>query len=273
MAGRWSCVALVIVLVVACRTPKKEVSVYPLADEEFGNARHRHTSSDAGKSVTGRVKPQNCAVTETATNSTAADAPVTNSVSPIVVPPVHALPVADKLSAPSTVKTETIHLKPNDQPPLAAPTNTPARLGLPGLSGLQSFVPVSQPIHLNLSAWTNSAIRGTAGLIVPSVSPASAPVNRQLPASVNMPVNISSNPAGTAGVANAVALPAVGAAATNAVDALSKSVDLEPLLDGVHDEAWRQRQADQQRAAESARQSERDNLEKTLQRFLQPASK
>jgi len=274
MAGRWSCVALVVVLVVACRTPKKEVSVYPLADDESGNARHRHASSDTGKSVIGRVGLPNCTGTETATNSTVVAAPVTNSIPTAIMPSTSTKPpVVDKSPAPATVKTETIHLKSNELPPMTAPTNTTEHLGLPGLSGSQSFAPVSQPIHLSLPAWTTPAVRETTGLAVPNVNPAPAAVNRQLPTRVNMPVNISSNSSSAADMAQTVTLPAVGAAATNAVDALSKPVDLEPLLDGVHDEAWRQRQADQQRAAESARQSERDNLEKTLQRFLQPAAK
>jgi len=274
MAGRWSCVALVVVLVVACRTPKKEVSIYPLDDDESGNARHRHTSSDAGNAVTGRVELPNYAGTETATNSTVVAAPATNNTPTAILPPANTKPpVADKLPAPATVKTEALHLKSSELPPMAAPTNTTAHLGLPGLSGSQSFAPVSQPIHLSLPAWTTPNARETAGLAVPNVNPSPAVVPRQLPTRVNMPVNISSNSSSAADMAQTVTLPAVGAAATNAVDALSKPVDLEPLLDGVHDEAWRQRQADQQRAAESARQSERDSLEKTLQRFLQPASK
>ena len=155
MAGRWSCVALVVVLVVACRTPKKEVSIYPLDDDESGNARHRHTSSDAGNAVTGRVELPNCAGTETATNSTVVAAPATNNTPTAILPPANTKPpVADKLPAPATVKTEALHLKSSELPPMAAPTNTTAHLGLPGLSGSQSFAPVSQPIHLSLPAWT-----------------------------------------------------------------------------------------------------------------------
>ena len=70
-----------------------------------------------------------------------------------------------------------------------------------------------------------------------------------------------------------VALPGFDTTAPSGAESLSQPVNLAPLLDGGHDEAWRQRQADQQRAAESARQSERDSLEKTLQQFLQPRAK
>ena len=86
-------------------------------------------------------------------------------------------------------------------------------------------------------------------------------------------MNAVGNLAVAPGPARAIALPEVGTAAPNTEEALWKPVDLELLLAGAHDEDWRHCQADQQRAAENARQLERDNLEKTLQQFLQPRSK
>jgi hypothetical protein len=54
----------------------------------------------------------------------------------------------------------------------------------------------------------------------------------------------------------------------------SKPIDVEPILDATADDAdWRQWQLAQQRAAEKARQAERESLTQKLQQFLQPTAK
>lgn len=281
MTGRWPCVVLVLALA-ACRTPQKNVSVYPLADDESDRASHLHDGSDVGETVTGRMNLPNFADTETTTNSPVESQPRAagklpdKSTTPAEV--VHqladvALPDAGKLPVKSTVPAEAIHLKAGALAPPAAPTNTTAHLDIPGRSSPQTVAPVSQSIHLSWPAWTNAVVREPAGSVGLAAGPTPAPMHRPLATSMNIPINVASNAAGATGSARAVALPAVGAAAPNAVEALSKPVDLAPLLDGAHDEAWRQRQAEQQRAAENARQSARDSLEKTLQQFLQPTAK
>ena len=263
MTGRWSCVVLVLALA-ACRTPQKNVSVYPLADDESDRASHLHDGSDVGETVTGRMNLPNFADTETATNSPAETVHQSANV---------ALPDAGQLPVKSATPTEAIRLKADALPPPAAPTNTTAHLDIPGRSSLQAVVPVSQSIHLSLPAWTNAMARVPAGAPDLVAGPSPVPVRRPLSTSVNIPVNVARNAAGAPGPVRAVAVPAVGAAASNAEEVVSKPVDLAPLLDGAHDAAWRQRQADQQRAAENARQSARDSLDKTLQQFLQPAAK
>ena len=263
MTGRWSCGVLVLVLV-ACRTPQKNVSVYPVSDTESGSARHLHTGSDSGETVNDRMNLINCADTKTATNS-----PVTAKP-----PAKSAPPVTGELPVKSAAQTEVMtHLKTGELPAPAVSTNATAHFEIPGHSNPQGFAPVSQPIHLNLSAWTNSAVRETASLAGLNAGQVPAPVHRQLSTSVNIPVNDASNLVAIPGPVRAIALPAVGTVSPSAVEVLSQPVDLVPLLDGAHDEAWRQRQADRQRAAENARQSERDSLEKTLQQFLQPVTK
>jgi len=327
MTGRWPCVVLVLVLA-ACRTPQKNVSVYPLADDAGGTARHLQAGSDVGETVTGRMNLPNYADTETATNSLVATPPIAASSPPATTSPATAeLPASVKLTATPAVQeelihrqpggllpptnaraglgdrtashrpapanrplsanvtlpgqtgcnsagaqTETVHLLPGSLLP-APPTNTAAHLDISSRRSLPGGAPVSQPIHLNLAGWTNSAARELASSADIAVGHARSDAQRQSSASVTVPVTGAGNSAAGPGAAPAVPLPAVGTAAPTAAEVLSKPVDLEPLLDGGHDEAWRQRQADQQHAAESARQSERDSLEKTLQQFLQPHAK
>ena len=305
MTGRWSCVVLVLALA-ACRTPQKNVSVYSLADDGPGGVRHLQTGSDISKTVTGRMNLQNYTGTKTATNATVATEPDANSSPPVEtelldtgklpvksvtqketihlklggLPPPDTspmaeveLPVAGKLPVTSTVQKETIHLKPGELPPQVAQTNATVRLDILGHHSPQGGVPVSQPIHLNLSAWTNSSAREVDGLSNLNVARSPAPACRQQSTSMNVAVNSTGNLSAAPGLVRAVALPAVGPVTPSAVEGASQPVDLEPLLDGAHDEAWRQRQADRQRAAENARQLERDSLAKTLQQFLQPVTK
>ena len=200
-------------------------------------------------------------------NSSHTPAPADRQLSASVNLPVKA---AGNLSG---AQTETIHLMPGGRLPSAVSTNTTANLDVSGRRSPQNGMPVSQPIHLNLSAWTNSSARETASLAYINDGHATASAQRSPSTSVNVPVHVADNAPAAPDMARTVAVPEVGAAAPSTEDASSKPVDLAPLLDDAHDEAWRQRQADRQRAAENARQSERDSLEKTLQQFLQPRSK
>ena len=262
MTGRWSCVVLVFVLA-ACRTPQKNVSVYPLADDESVNARHLQTGSDVGETVTGRMNLPNFDDIETATNSSVATAPPTKTEPP----------VAGALPATSTVQKATVSLVSSEMPAPTAHTSVTPRLGIPNGNGAQSVTAVNQSIHLTVPAWTNSAPRKVSGLANVNVGHAVATAQRQSLANVKIPVLVATNSASATIATRAVPLPAVGSAAASVPETLSQPVELEVLLNGAHDDDWRQQQADRQRAAESSRQSERDSLEKALQQFLQPVAK
>ncbi|MEI8315407.1 MAG: hypothetical protein WCG79_08150 [Verrucomicrobiota bacterium] len=262
MTGRWSCVVLVFVLA-ACRTPQKNVSVYPLADDESGNARHLQTGSDVGETVTGRMNLPNFADIETATNSAISTAPTSNAEPSVA----GALPVT------ATVQKATIHLEPNEMPAPTAHTSVTPRLVIPNGNGAQSVTAANRSIHLTLPAWINSAAREVGGLANVNAGHAVATAQRLSLANVKIPVLVATNSASATIATRAVPLPAVGSAAASVPETLSQPVELEVLLNGAHDDDWRQQQADRQRAAESSRQSERDSLEKALQQFLQSVAK
>ena len=317
MTCRWSCVVLVLVLA-ACQTPQKKVSVYSLDDDEAGQARHLNAGSDVGDTVTGRINLPEYADTETATNSTAATTPapallpVHTNESAVVDPSqsqsndVAGLPtgprcaiagrtadlapggrrtagtgsgaehftIGSKLPVEPPTQSPPIHLQPGEPVPAALHSNATARLAVPGHTMRQGGAPVSQPIHLSLPALTNSAARLPVSLTNQNLGrPLPPSAERQSAISLNVSVNRAGNSVVMTNAVHTVALPGFDTTAPSGAESLSQPVNLAPLLDGGHDEAWRQRQADQQRAAESARQSERDSLEKTLQQFLQPRAK
>ena len=325
MVGRWSCIVLVFAFA-ACRTPQKNVSVYPLTDNESGSTRRLDTGSNVGRTETNQVNLPNFTATVTVTNPPDATTPVTGSSQPAKSEPS----VADELPEKSAAQQETVHWQPggltapvvqtnavagfgnlNDGHTLApaprqfsasvnlqvkpagnssitptkntihmkpgelpvAQTNATATLDVPSRHSAQNVATVNRPIHLNWSAWTNSATREVGGLVNLNASHAPVVAPQRLSTSVNMPVVVDGNSSSAPVFIRAVTLPEVGTAALSAEGAIAQPVALETLLDGAHDEAWRKRQVDRQRAAESARQSERDSLEKTLQQFLQPISK
>jgi len=221
--------------------------------------------------------------------------------------------VPDKLPGKSAAQTEVIHLKPGELPPVAQtnPTarlnlragfensgtgvspvrfpgiaertgETPVPLSdlnrisghtLPGHHSPPSTLPASQSIHLSLPAWANSAPRQTAALADLSTGRSVAGAARFVSSSVNLPVGDRWISAGALGAERPVAIPEVGRGATGVVATVAQPVDLAPLLAVAHDADWRERQVDRQRAADTARQAERDGLEKSLQQFLQPVTK
>ena len=182
--------------------------------------------------------------------------------------------VPARLPVESDAQPEALHVPPGGHLSPVATTNTTAHLDLPVRHNVQNLAPFSQPIHLSLPSWTNSATRKSAGLIDLNHSgPVPAFALRQFPTHVNLAVERTSAVAGGSGPERSVDLPEVGRGRTGGGEPVSQPVDLEPLLAGTQDADWRQRQAERQRAEETARQSERDRLAKSLQQLLQPSPK
>ena len=306
MAGCWPSVILAGGLLLAgCRTPTKTVSVFPIDGEDSVAGSHFRDHSDIGATVTGRMQLPDFGESESgATNSTAGNLPVTN-VAPAMTAdelPAKAVRVTD-----SQAERESLHLKVPGAEPLATHSNMAMRINIPvspvtSKAGSESLhmtlpgaepgmmrsnvtaqfkipgapttgmIPTSQPIHLSLPAWTNAA--GRASVSLAGQIRGNPPVATSQPVVTNLPVPVS--PVGILPVALAPARPVtpeVGDAPLNTPDTLSKSIDLQSLWVGVHDADWREQQAARQRAAEKARQTERDNLDNTLQQLLQRDSK
>ena len=184
------------------------------------------------------------------------------------------LKIGSQLPEKSPAQIEPLHLPTGGWVLPTGLTNAVARVALRGDHNPGSGAPASSPIHLSLSSWTNSVNRKSAEVIdVNTARSMPAFVPRQFPASVNISAGGTGRLAGGRGPERSVAVPEVGRGATGVVEAVSQPVDLEPLLAGAHDADWRQRQVARQRAEETARQSERDRLAKSLQQLLQPSPK
>ena len=159
----------------------------------------------------------------------------------------------------------------NQSRPAGASQST-AQINLRTNRNPSSPAPAGQPIHLSLPSGPSSAPRQTVEL---ARLPAGGSIRASQPVStrVNLPVGDRGIAVDNQGLERPVVIPEVGRGATGVVEAVAQPVDLAPLLAVAHDADWRQRQAERQRAAETARQAERDSLEKSLQQFLQPAAK
>lgn len=167
-----------------------------------------------------------------------------------------------------------LHLQPGGgQPRSAGSTQSAARIDLSADRSPPSTLPASQSIHLSLPAWEYSAPRQTAALADLSTGRSVVGTARSVSPSVNLPVGDRRISGVALGAERPVAIPEVGRGVTGVVEIVAQPVDLAPLLAVAHDADWRERQADRQRAADTARQAERAGLEKSLQQFLQPVTK
>ena len=189
--------------------------------------------------------------------------------------PQHRLAIdRSKLSEKSVASSEPVHLAPGGRAVPSLITNAMVGFDLRGDHNPVSGAPVSQPIHFSLPAWTNSAPRKSAGLIDWNNSgPAPAFAPQPFSANLSRSAGRASTLAGVSRPDRSVDLPDVGKAPIRVVGTESQPVDLEPLLAGSQDADWRLRQTERQRAEETARQSERDRLAKSLQQLLQPGPK
>ena len=182
--------------------------------------------------------------------------------------------VSARLPVESDAQPEALHVPSGGHLSPVATTNPTALLDLPVRHNVQNVAPVSQPIHLSLPSWTNSASQKSARLIDWNNSgPATAFAPQPFSANLSRSAWRANTLAGVSGPDRSVDLPAVGKAPIRVVGTESQPVDLEPLLAGSQDADWRLRQTERQRAEETARQSERDRLAKSLQQLLQPGPK
>ena len=183
------------------------------------------------------------------------------------------LEIGSALPAKTATPMESLHLQPGNRSLPDRSSPPPAQFDLSTNRRPASGVPGSPAIHLSLPVWANSAPRETTPLADLDTGRTAAGASRPAFASVTLPRGEPGASSGAAGLERPVVIPAVGRGATSMVEAVTQPVDLAPLLAVTHDADWRLHQADRQRAAETARQAERDSLEKSLQQFLQPAAK
>ena len=129
--------------------------------------------------------------------------------------------------------------------------------------------PVSQSIHLSFPTPANSIPRQPDVPVDLQPGVGTGGGSHHESTRVPLPLGDRGCSASALGSERSIAVPAVGRPAPNVGEWPPQPVDLAPLLAVAHDADWRQRQAERQRAAETARQAERDSLDKSLQQFLQ----
>lgn len=241
-------------LLVGCRTPSPRVAL-PDAVEPTSHRHHRSSGEPAA--TTAPVEPApattHAAVKETVVvKEIVVDVPPTNCVSQPQAPPA---------APPSTATTATTATN-------SANTNIPIPvMGSPLVEGHTSSEGLFGGMR---SVASVDGTRPRRSVALPMNCGAVPAQDRSAYGKIAVPVGGLSKPDPTAPAATPVPFPNSNRDLPAADNAFFKSIDVEPWLDPDGDDAASRRwRLARQRAAEQARQAERENLTQAVRQFLQ----